>query len=170
MYSQPLASQPAQTPTSQRNVLDGERRVVERGSCRLGCHVKHLQPQVSCFLHQPALVRAVISSRNNGPRQDETNKQRYLKKKWCCCYHHHHSFNSVFCLCHIFYNILFCHTTSLWWGQTLHLTIRATLALYFFFLQLSKIRAAALGLQIASAVNFYNRGFSCTKQPCVSFF
>lgn len=55
----------------------------------------------------------------------------------------------MFCLCHIFYNILFCHKTSLWWGQTLHLTICATLALYFFFLlQLSKIRAAALGLQL----------------------
>lgn len=103
------------------------------------------------------------------PRPGWNERITLSHEKWCCRYCHHHSFNFVFCLCHIFSNILFCHKTSLWWGQTLHLTIRATLALYFFFLQLSKIRAAAVGLQLLLLWTFTIMAFHVLNS-CVSLF
>lgn len=122
--------------------------VMQQGNCGLGCHLENLYPQGTYFCISWHQLKLSFCGGNNGPGQDETNKQHYLKKSGAVDIITIIVI-TVFCLCHIFYNILFCHKTSLWWGQTLHLTICATLALYFFFLfQLSKIRAAALGLQL----------------------
>lgn len=115
----------------------------------LGMPLRKLVAAREIFLHQLALVRAVMLWWKEWPGQDETNKQHYLKKSGAVDI----ITIIVITLCFVFATystiFLFCHKTSLWWGQTLHLTICATLALYFFFLlQLSKIRAAALGLQL----------------------
>lgn len=133
VYYQLPASQPALLPASYQKVWEGRVWCDVARELLLGMPLRKLVSTRKIFSHQLALVRAVILWWKQWPGTGWNEKIALSQEKWCCWYHHHHSYNSVFCLCHIFYNIIFCHKTSLWWGQTLHLTICATLALYFFF-------------------------------------